>query len=86
MQPARDLMLKKLANAWALVMLFVTATTVSACPLCESSTGQQVRAGIFNEDFAGHSLGALLPFGLLLTIVAWIHFGLPPWRKPKHPM
>lgn len=55
--------------------------TLWACPLCESSTGEQVRAGIFSAEFASHLIALLLPFPVLVGIVALIYFGLPPWRK-----
>jgi hypothetical protein len=48
-----------------------------ACPLCDSATGQQVRAGIFSTDFITTLLTVLLPFPILLIGVALMHFGLP---------
>ncbi len=51
-----------------------------ACPLCESETGERVRAGIFDADFGTNLAVTLLPFPLFLGIVALIHFG-PPWAR-----
>ena len=42
------------------------------CPPCRSETGERVRAGIFDGAFGSHLLVALLPFPLLLGIIALI--------------
>jgi hypothetical protein len=57
--------------------LAVWIPPVSACPLCESETGQQVREGIFNDDFGVNLLVTLLPFPVLIAIVVLLHYGLP---------
>ena len=63
-----------------LAMTLPWASSAWACPLCESETGERVRAGIFNADF-GHNLAVtLLPFPLFLGITYLIHSG-PPWSK-----
>jgi hypothetical protein len=51
-----------------------------ACPVCDASTGQQVRAGIFDGNFASTLVAVLVPFPIVLTCVAMIHFGWPSWR------
>jgi len=56
------------------------ASTAAACPLCESETGERVRAGIFDGDFGYHVAVTLLPFPVFLGIVYLIHAG-PPWGK-----
>jgi hypothetical protein len=56
------------------------ASPALACPLCDSETGQQVRAGIFDAQFGYNALVTGLPFPILLAIVALIHFGWP-WSK-----
>jgi hypothetical protein len=56
------------------------ASPVWACPLCESETGERVRAGIFAADFGYHLAVTLLPFPVFLGITALIHFGVP-WGK-----
>lgn len=53
-----------------------------ACPLCESETGERVRAGIFDGDFGYHLAVTLLPFPLFLGIVYLIHSG-PPWARGR---
>jgi len=64
--------------AWCVPML-AWAATARACPLCESETGDRVRAGLFDGDFGFHLMATLLPFPVLLAIVAVAYFGLP-WR------
>lgn len=45
-----------------------------ACPFCDSSTAEQVRAGIFNSDF-GYYLGvALAPFPILIAVLFLIYY------------
>ncbi len=53
-----------------------------ACPLCESESGERVRAGIFNADFGYNIAVTVLPFSVFLAIVALIHFGWP-WAKTR---
>ncbi len=48
----------------------------SACPVCHSETGKEVRAGLFNEDFTSNLVASIIPFPIFLGIVAAIH-GFP---------
>lgn len=48
----------------------------SACPVCPTETGREVRAEIFDGRFAENVVLTLLPFPLLMGIVAAIHFGV----------
>jgi hypothetical protein len=43
------------------------------CPLRRSETVERVRAGIFDGAFGSHLLVVLLPFPVLLGIIALIH-------------
>jgi hypothetical protein len=62
--------------------VFDTAA-VSACPLCKTETGKEVRAGIVDEHF-GRTLAAVAaPFPILLGVVAMIHFGWPMSRRDR---
>ena len=63
----------------------VAASVASACPACDTGTGEQVRAGIFDEDFGRTVVAVLLPFPILLGLVAVIHFGWPRPRPPGQP-
>ena len=47
--------------------------TVGACVVCDSETGEQVRAGLFNEDFWPTLLAIASPFPVLLVAIAAIH-------------
>ena len=60
----------------ALLLLFLTLP-VSACPVCQSATGQEVRAGIFDRSFGYNLLVTLLPFPIFLGIALLIYFGVP---------
>jgi len=49
----------------------------SACPICNTETGQQVRAGIFGNDFWSTLLDVISPFPVLLLILAAYQYGWP---------
>jgi len=53
---------------------------VLACPVCESSNGRLVRAGIVGEDLGSSLVATTLPFLVILGVTAAIHFG---WRMPR---
>jgi hypothetical protein len=59
----------------AVVVMLLGSAAARACPVCDTETGQQVRAGIFGEDFGSNLLVTALPFPVLLLIVALIHLG-----------
>jgi hypothetical protein len=44
----------------------------SACTVCDSETGQQVRAGIFGGDVWSAMLAVLAPFAFTLAAVALV--------------
>jgi hypothetical protein len=66
---------------WLITFGFVlhASSRCIACPYCDSDIGREVRAGIFNGDFAINAGLTLLPFSFFILIVGLIHFGLP-WR------
>ena len=65
-----------------LIVLLLNLSSAAACPFCESETGQQVKAGIFNDQFWGNVLLTLIPFPILVAIVALIYFDVPwPWNQ-----
>jgi len=49
-----------------------------ACPICDTETGEQVRAGIFGGDFWSTLLVVASPFPVLLVAIAAYHFD---WLK-----
>jgi len=56
----------------------------SACTVCDSETGQQIRAGIFGEDFWTTLLAVASPFPVLLLGIAAYHYGIPNfWSRSK---
>ena len=56
--------------------------TPLACPLCDTTTAQQVRAGLLDQHLGVSVVGVLLPFAIVFAIVAVVHFGWPwEWRK-----
>lgn len=65
-----------------LIVLSAWLQSATACPYCETETGQQVRAGIFNDQFWSNVTVTLLPLFVLLGIVALIYFDLS-WLRPK---
>lgn len=59
------------------VLCFLWSSSVRACTLCVSETGERVRAGIFGDDFGYNLFVTILPFSVFLAIVASIHFDWP---------
>ena len=59
------------------VLLVLCCGTALACPVCDSETGDAVRAGIFDGNFWSTLISLALPFPILLGIVAAVHFGSP---------
>jgi hypothetical protein len=45
--------------------------------MCHTETGQQVRAGIFSDDFLTNLLATLAPFLVLAVIVVSLYFCFP---------
>ena len=68
-----------------LVVVLLMSATALSCPVCDTETGKDVRAGIFDEEFGRNAVLTLLPFPVLLAIVAMIHFGFPAMGRPAPP-
>lgn len=60
----------------AVALVFLLPMAACACPLCDTETGQQVRAGIFSDAFWPTLLTVLLPFPVLLVLLAAMNFGM----------
>lgn len=77
-------MAETLVNSFRTVPIVVLlfALPASACPVCDSPTGEQVRAGIAGDGLAAGLLATLLPFVLTAGVVAAIHFGGHSQRRP----
>ena len=54
--------------------LLKPSSSALACPFCDSSTAEQVRAGIFNSDFGYHLGVALAPFPILIAVLFLIYY------------
>jgi len=64
------------------LLAFTCCASATACPVCDSDSGQQVRAGIFDADFGRTLIAIALPFPILLGMVLAIHFGRPIGGRP----
>lgn len=73
-------LLRLVMPVWVLLLL---ASSAPACPLCESETGRQVRAGIFDDNLGKNVVLTLLPFPVLAGIVALIYYGPPDLRRTR---
>lgn len=72
----RNLALAVFASALSL-------SVVSACPLCHTETGRQVRAGIFQDSFITKLAVTAAPFPVFGGVIAFIYFGKPKGLKRK---
>jgi hypothetical protein len=59
----------------ALLLVVGLTTPASACPVCDSETGTEVRAALVGEDLQWGLLATALPFLAVGGVVAAIHFG-----------
>ena len=53
------------------------AAPAAACPVCDTGTGDAVRAGI-REDLAVNVAATVLPFAAVGGVILAVHFGFPP--------
>jgi hypothetical protein len=67
--------------AFAGLVASLPGAVAHACLVCETGTGEQVRAGVWDHDFGFNLLATLLPFPVLGAIVAMIYFGVPFRRR-----
>jgi hypothetical protein len=56
------------------------ACTVSACPVCHTAVGEQVRAGTFNSSFLARLFATLAPIPVLAAVVVCMYFGFPSFK------
>ena len=57
--------------------------TALACTICDTPGGEQVRAGVFDENFWPTLAGVAAPFPILLLGLAVYHFGLPDFIRRR---
>jgi hypothetical protein len=70
---ACDTSWRRLANTVGAVAAaaWLTPATALACPVCETETGRQIRAGIFGAGFAHDVLLSVLPFVVMGVATSW---------------
>jgi hypothetical protein len=66
----------------AVALLPLLPAIASACAVCDSELGRQVRAGVFNSDFVPRVLAVLAPFPLFLVAIGLVRFALPILMAP----
>ena len=66
-----------------LAIVTFTSSTGLACPMCDSETGGQVRAGIAESASPSTVVAVLAPFLIVSGIAALIHFDLPQGRRRR---
>jgi hypothetical protein len=66
----------------SILLALLGAAPITACPLCDTGTGRQVRAGIFDGSFAHNLVVTLLPFPVFLAIAAALYYGFPRRKGP----
>lgn len=59
----------RMLTAAAAVAWLLTETAVG-CPVCGTDVGRQVRAGLADENVVPNLLAVVLPFALILGVVA----------------
>ncbi|WP_439629110.1 hypothetical protein [Gemmata sp.] len=70
-------MLTPIRLAFVAAAALACTAPAAACPLCDTATGERVRAATLSADFGANLLLVLLPFPVLAALVALVHFGLP---------
>jgi hypothetical protein len=61
---------------------FFVSSPAWSCPVCDSGTGQAVRAGVFGSDFGFNLAVTTVPFLIFAAIIAGIYYGPPEqWRR-----
>lgn len=67
----------------ALLALALLAPRAAACPFCDGGPDgvNEVRDGVFDENFWPRVAATVAPFPVLAGVVALIHFGPPTYRR-----
>jgi hypothetical protein len=76
----KEMVVKRLACLASCLSLML-AGAASACPLCDSDTGQEVRAELVDEHLGVSVMATVAPFAVVLGVVAAVHFGPPRIRR-----
>jgi hypothetical protein len=75
---------KRLSILVLVAAVFGTVASAEACPVCDRATGRQVRAGIFDRDFAWNLGATVLPVGIFFGLAAAVHGGPRSRRGTGH--
>jgi hypothetical protein len=67
----------------ALLALGTVAPRAAACPFCDGGPDgvNEVRDGVFDENFWSRVAATVAPFPVLAGVVALIYFGPPTFRR-----
>lgn len=66
----------------AILLMLLLSPLAQSCPLCDSDTARQVRAGLFDSRFVSNVGVTVLPFIVFAAIVALTYYSLPlPWLR-----
>ena len=68
----------------AVMTVLNVPTCAKACPFCNSSTAEQVRAGIFNSEFGYNLVISIAPFAILVAVLMLI-YSWPTTRLRERP-
>jgi hypothetical protein len=68
---------------YSVVIAILFASSAWSCPVCDSDTGQQVRAAIVDRDIGLNIVATLIPFAVVLGVTALIHFGGPRRKRER---
>lgn len=55
----------------------VSIKSAHACTVCDSPTGHQLRAALFNGHFTHTLLLVLAPFPVFAALIVLLHLGMP---------
>lgn len=59
------------------IRLLFLCLPISACPVCHTAVGRQVRKAILSQDFLRNVAFTLAPFPAFMAVVASIYFWFP---------
>lgn len=62
-------------------LVFIIVNVALGCPMCDSSTGKQVRAQLADEHLGLSVLATVVPFVVILVVVGVVHFGPLRFRR-----
>jgi hypothetical protein len=64
-------------TACCLLIVGSLQSSTTACPFCNTDTGIEVNAKIFDDDFVANVATIVSPFPILLACVFAVYFGWP---------